>query len=234
MWSGVWGRLTRHECLASHMLGNPRPVSDILLTCSRALGVADQGLKPDLFLSEQEQEAARALIPESFRGRRLIGIHPGSAGNACNLPSEVYGELAAQLLRETGCALIITGTSAEEKLLDCWSGEILKSGRVWNSMGRLDLRQLACVIAEMSVYVCSSTGPLHIASAVGGATVSPFCPEPPLNATLWGNVGGGVARVIEPKACPRTRSGVACCNFRGQISAARLAEEVQQILATEV
>ncbi len=230
MWSGAWGRLTRHECLASRILEDPRPVSEILLSCSRALGVPDQGLKPDLFLSTDELRSARDLIPASLRDRRLIGIHPGAAGNACNLPSEVYRDLAALLLRETDCGLIVTGTRSEERLLALWPKEILDSDRVWISTGQLDVRQLAGVVKQMAVYVCSSTGPLHVASAVGTSTVSPFCPAAPLNATIWGNVGAA-SRVVEPENCPRLSGESTCCNFLGQISADRLLSEIKILLA---
>ncbi len=230
MWSGVWGRLTGHECLASRILEDPRPVSEILLACSRAMGVADQGLRPDLFLSSDELSSVRDRIPKSLGHRQLIGLHPGSAGNACNLPSEVYADLAALLLRETDCGLIVTGMKSEEKLLADWPKDILDSNRVWVSMGELDVRQLAGIVTEMAVYVCSSTGPLHVASAVGTATVSPFCPAAPLNAAIWGNVGGP-SRVIEPQNCPRLSRGPSCCNFLGQISADRLLREIKLLLA---
>ncbi len=233
MWAGVWGRLTGHECLPSHILDDPRPVSEILLSCSRALGATDQGLKPDIFLSESEVESFAELLPDALRGRRLIGIHPGSAGNACNLPSALYAEAATLLLAATDCGLILTGTQSEEKLLAVWPEELLRSDRVWVSMGKLDVRQLAGVVAKMAVYVCSSTGPLHVASAVGTATVSPFCPAVPINATLWGNVGAP-ARVVEPAICPRASGRITCCDFGGQISAERIALEVQQLLAAAV
>lgn len=232
MWSGVWGRLTGHECLASHILEQPRPVSEILLACSRAMGAPDQGLKPDLFLSSDELRFARDFIPEPLRNRRIVGIHPGSAGNACNLPSEVYGDLAALVLRETDCGLIVTGTRREEKLLGPWPKQILNSERVWVSLGQLDVRQLAAIVKTMTVYVCSSTGPLHLASAVGTATVSPFCPAPPLNATIWGNMGAA-SRVIEPKHCPRLSGESQCCNFLGQISADQLLSEIKILLAAD-
>ncbi|MBA3961641.1 MAG: glycosyltransferase family 9 protein [Chthoniobacterales bacterium] len=230
MWAGVWGRLTGHRCLASHMVDRPRPVSEILLACSRALGAADQGLKPDLFLTTEEQELARNLIPEKMRARRLLGIHPGSAGNACNLPTETYADLAALLLSNTDSGLIITGTENEIKLLQKWPSEILSSDRVWVTMGKLSLRELGSVIAEMSVYVCSSTGPLHVASAVGTPTVSPFCPAPSLNATLWGNLGAA-SRIVEPKNCPRMNGKNETCNFFGQITAAQLETQVLGLLA---
>ncbi len=229
MWGGLWGRITGHECLASHILDNPRPVSEILLECSRAMSLPDQGLKPDFHLAARERDQVWNLLPVSFRGRLIIGIHPGSAGNACNLPSRVYSDLGVLLLRETDCVLVITGTDSEEQLLSSWSKELLGSDRVWPSMGKLGLRELACVIAEMKVFVCSSTGPLHIASAVGTATVSPFCPSVPLNAAIWGNVGAP-ARVIEPQTCPRSDGTPTCCDFRGQISAEQLLGQVQELL----
>ncbi|MDQ3198589.1 MAG: glycosyltransferase family 9 protein [Verrucomicrobiota bacterium] len=231
MWAGAWGRLTGHECLPSHMLDNPRPVSEILLSCSRALGASDQGIKPDFFLGEEEVSSWRALLPAGLQGRPLIGIHPGSAGNACNLPSAIYGQVAEQLLRETDCGLLVTGTPNETNLLSSWPIPVLESERVWQTMGKLDLRQLAAAIAEMKVYVCSSTGPLHIASAVSTRTVSPFCPAVPLNAAIWGNVGAP-AIVLEPQTCPRRSGKTACCDFGGQISARQVATEVCSFLAT--
>ncbi len=229
MWSGIWGRLTLHQCLRSEILTDPRPFSQILLRCAEVLGVPGQGLKPDFFLSEMERTAARERIRRSLGERRLVGIHLGSAGNACNLPSSVYAELARQLLQETDHGIVLTGIAAETYLLKDWPNEILESNRVWNAVGELDLRELSALVAEMSVYVCSSTGPLHIASALGIATVSPFCPAVPLNAAIWGNVGAP-ARVVEPRTCPRLSGADTCCDFRGEISVAQLFGAVQEAI----
>ncbi|MEO8044794.1 MAG: glycosyltransferase family 9 protein [Spartobacteria bacterium] len=232
MWSGLWGRLTLHRCLRSEILTDPRPFSQILLHCAEAVGAPAQGIVPELFLSDAERTAARALIPPSLAGRTLIGIHPGSAGNACNLPSKIYAELAAQVLQETECGIVLTGVAAEASLLTDWPAEVLQSERIWNAVGKLDLRQLAAVIGQLNVYVCSSTGPLHIASALGIGTVSPFCPEVPLNAAIWGNVGA-LARVIEPANCPRRTGQDACCDFRGEISAGQLLTEIRDLLGAD-
>jgi ADP-heptose:LPS heptosyltransferase len=215
--------------LRSEILTHPRPFPEILLSCSRALGISDQGLKPDIFLSESERETALTLLPASFCSRTLIGVHPGSAGNACNLPSETYSELVTLILKNADCAVVLTGTVDEQELLSHWPRRIIGSDRVWISMGKLDLRQLACVISEMDLFVCSSTGPLHIASAVGTPTVSPFCPTVPLNATIWGNVGAA-ARVIEPAICPMKTGARHSCNFQGQITASQVFDAIVDTL----
>ena len=226
MWSGIWGRLTLHQCLRSEILTDPRPFSQILLRCAEAVGAPGQGLKPDLFLTAEERTALRERIPTSLASRPLIGIHPGSAGNACNLPSSVYAELASLILRQTNYGIVFTGTADEMGLLKDWPAEVLESDRVWNALGQLSLRELGCLVAEMAVYICSSTGPLHVASAVGTRTVSPFCPVVPLNAAIWGNVGAP-SLVIEPETCPRRSGSEACCDFRGQISASQLLAAIQ-------
>lgn len=231
MWSGIWGRLTLHQCLRSEIQSDPRPFAQILLRCAESVGAPSRGIKPDLFLSEAEQAETRHLVPATLTHRTLVGIHPGSAGNACNLPGKVYAELAAKILKETECGVVLTGTAAERILLADWPDEVLRSPRVWNTLGILDLRQLASLIAALKVFVCSSTGPLHIASALGIETVSPFCPSVPLNAAIWGNVGAR-ARVVEPALCPRRAGQEVCCDFGGQISAGQLLAEIKDLLAS--
>lgn len=232
MWGGFWGRLTRHECLRSDILKEPQPFSQILLRCADALGVTGQGLAPDFFLSNEERAAARDRMPPSFRDRDVIGIHPGSAGNACNLPASVYGEVAAALLAKTDNAIVVTGTEAERSLLADWPMDVLRSDRVWITMGQLGVRQLAATISQMRAYVCSSTGPLHLASAMTTATVSPFCPRAPLCAAIWGNTGGP-ACVMEPAICPRKVDPKApCCDFGGQIGADQILRGVLETSPT--
>jgi ADP-heptose:LPS heptosyltransferase len=231
MWSGIWGRVTGHKCLRSEMISNPRPFSEILLSCSRALGVPDQGLQPDIFLTNEERAATRRLWPVEFRHRKIVGIHPGCAGNTCNLPSNVYAGLAALILKETDYAIVLTGTTNEQNLLAQWPTEILRPERVWNSMGRVSVRQLACLISDMDVLIVTGTGPLHIASAVGTATVSPFCPFIPLSPAVWGNVGGA-SRTIEPATCPLRSGGGGCCDFLGQIPSEKLFHETVELISS--
>ena len=52
----------------------------------------------------------------------LVGIHPGSSGNACNLDSEEYSRIAAEILRKSDAVLLATGSASERKLLAAWPG----------------------------------------------------------------------------------------------------------------
>lgn len=226
----IWGRLTGHRCLrVRQAYEQGRHFSDIQLNLARALHIPTDGLKPDYFCHEDEirqaKEKITTVFPE-YRGEPIIGIHPGSMANTCNLPSSVYGELAAMILNRTDSRIIITGSAQEKKLLDSWPKEILSSPRVYNSMGVFDLRMLAAVISQMSNYVIGSTGPLHLASALGIRTTSPFCSLTPLTSSVWGNANGCGANIQPGKeGCLRWRTEAKAhqhCDFQGRLTAENL------------
>ncbi len=226
MWSGVWGRLTLHHCLSSRMIEEPRYFGEIVLDCARALGVSPQGNEPEIFLTAPEIAQARERLSQRFGARPVIGIHPGCAGNACNLPPAVYGQIAQSLLERTNCALVITGSQQERELVKAWPGELTGSPRVWNSMGEISLRQLAATIRHFAVYVCPSTGPLHLASAQTVPTVSPFCASPTLSPVVWGNQRAN-ATALTPTVefCQTQRQGGRRhCDFCGQLSVESLVQ----------
>lgn len=231
-WAGLWGRLTGHRCLRSNFRHQTDHVSRVILRCGEALGVAPDGLIPDLVVSPEAREWAQEECGRRFPGLRMVGIHPGCAGNTCNLPAAEYGRLAGMLIRHRDVALVATGSEAEKRLLNQWPGEVTTSPRFWNTMGEVDLLRLAALIERMSVLVVVGTGPLHMASAVRVPTVSPFCRFTPISARVWGNLGGsGVAVEPPPGYCEAVRRrDHDHCDFRGKVRAADLYREACRIL----
>jgi ADP-heptose:LPS heptosyltransferase len=232
MWSGVWGRLTLHHCLSSRILEEPRYFGDIVLDCARALDIAPQGSDPEIFLSATETSQTRAVLTQRFASRPVIGIHPGCAGNACNLPSQAYAQIAQALLEQSDCAVVITGSAKERALLNAWPEGVLASPRVWNSMGELPLRELAATIRHFSAYVCPSTGPLHLASALAVPTISPFCSLPTLSPAVWGNRRANAMTFTPPSGfCGKQRqTDRKHCDFCGQISVSSLVQAALRFL----
>jgi ADP-heptose:LPS heptosyltransferase len=227
---GVWGRLTGHRCLpVRRAFMSGRHYSDIQLDLARALGAPTDGIKLDYFFRPEEKAAARQKIPLLFpgwQGEPIIGIHPGWMGNTCNLPSAVYGKLAALILERTPARILVTGTEKEKALLSEWPRDVLTSPRLFNGMGAFDLRALAAMIAHLDNYVVVGTGPLHLAGAIGIRTTSPFCAVPPLGFPNWGNMNGrGGCVQPDPARCREWIAGAADhrhCDFRGEVTAEHL------------
>lgn len=228
--AGIWGRLTLHQCLTvSASFRKGRHYSDLQLDLARAMQVPADGLKPDYFCRAEEKRWAREKIAEMFPDVTegpIVGIHPGCLGNTCNLPSRTYADFAELILERTPARIIVTGTASEKKLFESWPKKLQESSRVWNSCGQLDLRRLAAVIARMDHYVIGSTGPLHLASALGVRTVSPFCAIPPLTSSVWGNITGTGTTVQPAASSCRAWTAQAKphqhCDFRGEVCAEHL------------
>jgi ADP-heptose:LPS heptosyltransferase len=52
--------------------------------------------------------------------------------------------------------------------------------------GKLDLKQLAALLKKSELIVANSTGPLHLAVAVGTEVVGLYCPDRACHPNRWG------------------------------------------------
>jgi ADP-heptose:LPS heptosyltransferase len=113
-----------------------------------------------------------------------ILIHPRSHGSAVEYPLERYADLIEQLHAD-GIAVGITGTEKERAAI----GEGLPWDRVTDFTGRLSLEQLMQLIAYSDGLVAASTGPLHIAAALGKPALGLFSPKRPIHPGRWQPLG---------------------------------------------
>lgn len=168
-----------------------------------ALGVPASSRLPHITLTTQDRDRAEAL----WRGwairsdERVAALHPGSGGSAREWPPASFAALGDRLT-EDGVRVIITGGPDERALVD----EVVKRMRTapLTLAGETRIKELAAVLDACDVCVANSTGPLHLAAAVGTPAVALFCPITPCSPTRWGPYGEG-HRVLQPDvpACPR-------------------------------
>ena len=106
----------------------------------------------------------------------------------------------AQRMAQAGEEVIFTGGEGEESLLE----KVQKMGRKNIHIlpaGGLTLREFAAVISQAKVMVSNSTGPLHMAVALGVPTLS-FYPNAPIQTSpkRWGPWGDSKTNgVLTPK-----------------------------------
>ena len=164
-------------------------------------------------------EAATRAVARRLRQWRvppddpLVLLHPGSGGSARNWPEECFTELAERLSRG-GVRVVVTGSADERDLVGRVAGSLPES--VIRIAGELDIKELAALLRATSLCVTNSTGPLHVAAAVGTPTVALFCPIKPCSPVRWGPFGGD-HDVLMPEVpdCPAGRRciGTACPHF---------------------
>lgn len=103
-----------------------------------------------------------------------------------------------------------------------------------NFINNPPLRKLILYISRFDVLVSSSTGPMHIASALKVPTVSMFCPLPACSPQLWGPLGNKHEIILPPESyckinCPGDPH---ICTFDGGIETDDVLKSILKILKT--
>lgn len=202
--SKLWSLLL-NKILFQRRSKNPGHEADFNTALLQPLGIAPEKAPCRITVTAAEISSAQQYLSERYAitpQDKLAILHPGSRGSAKNWPPARYAELAALLARANPkLKLLLTGAEQEIPLLR----EIAAaSGTNAAFTGeKLTLRQLIAVISRAQLLCTNSTGPLHLAVALGVPTVSFF---PPLKGCLpqrWGPYGQGhIVLMPEHQTCP--------------------------------
>ncbi|RMF59256.1 MAG: lipopolysaccharide heptosyltransferase family protein [Calditrichaeota bacterium] len=136
-------------------------------------------------IPSQLETQVKTKLNETGINKSYVVIHPGSGGSAPNLSIEQYISIARRLSQDLSLQLVFTGSQDEQVLVE----RILKEGklnRAVNLSGLLTLPELMVLLKDATLFVSSSTGPLHLANALNTPIVSFYCPSPPCSARRWG------------------------------------------------
>ena len=161
---------TVHESqLNLQFVGSGLTISDIDL---KFYIPTDAEIRVDQLLKEKN-------IPEQY-----IVIHSGSGGSARDWPLEKFSLLADKIYSDLKITVVLTGTSGEKIVVDrvvqnCISNPIRVDGE-------LNIKELGHLLKKSSVMIANSTGPLHLAVAVGTNIVGLYCPLKACHPDRWG------------------------------------------------
>jgi ADP-heptose:LPS heptosyltransferase len=133
----------------------------------------------------------RASLPSEVEGLldpsiTTVVLHPGSGGSGREWPLDRWHDLAWSLAGES-FQLLISGSETERLALEPWLATL--PPHAVDLMGRLDLAQLIALLARVDGIVAASTGPLHLAAALGRHALGLYPPTPPMHAGRWAPLG---------------------------------------------
>ncbi len=156
-------------------------------------------------LHEAELDFSSLLQKDKFN---LI-IHPKSKGHGREWGLENYLQLIKGLPPEE-FSVFITGLKEEEDLIRKEMPQLLAVQGLTNLMGKLSLQELNSFISQSDGLVASSTGVLHLASALGKYTVGLFPPIKPIHPGRWGPIGKNASYLVHDIECNSCRGGSPC------------------------
>ncbi|HSP65411.1 MAG TPA: glycosyltransferase family 9 protein [Candidatus Deferrimicrobium sp.] len=183
--SGIPRRIGCAGGLSDHLLSEALPCppggnrSQAWLGLAGALGLAGRpGSAEFLPPAEAGRTAEQLLLSRGVGdGRLLVAIAPGDGfadGGAAPWGPERFAHLANRLATRHGAGVILVGDPgdheiAESMLLDLAADTV-------DLCGELDLATTAAVIARCDLLISTDTPLLHLAAAVGTASVGLFGP----------------------------------------------------------
>lgn len=189
--------ITLMRGVSRHKYNPLRHESDYMLDLARRIKARYIWKKPEIFLTWEEKVKARDYLLKKGFGKDspIVCVHPGSGHSSPNWKPARYAELAA-LLAKAGVQVLVTGSGSEKEYESLFAGQDMQGVRT--AFGELSLIELAAVESQVDVFVSSSTGPMHMAAAVGTKTVSMFCPLTACSPKLWGPVGNTSSVILPP------------------------------------
>jgi len=180
-------------------------------------------LQPKVALPDGVGELLQARQPQQLN----VVLHPRSRGSAREWGLPHFGELA-RLLHAAGHRVFVTGTAAEGVELADWL-EQHASYLAADLTGQLTLPQFIVFIAATDGLVAGSTGPLHLAAALGRHALGLYPPIRPMHPGRWAPLGThAVYEVFDRPACNDCRTQPAGCTCIKAILPAQIAARVVQ------
>lgn len=136
------------------------------LEIAALVGAAPAGLEPRLEITPQDLAEAEAALPPG--DAPLVALHVGAGDGRRRWPPEKFAAVGDRLAR-SGARVVAVGAEVDRERVDalvsCMSEPCL------NLCGKLSLNGLAGLLSRCKLLVSNDSGPLHLAAAVGAATV---------------------------------------------------------------
>ncbi|MHB9010917.1 MAG: glycosyltransferase family 9 protein [Ignavibacteriaceae bacterium] len=159
-----------------------RHEADYCMDLARRIGIKSNDYAPKIYLSETEKnyvkETRFRLLGEN---KIIVGIHSSNGHSAPNLPVRTYLQLIKRLQNTNRFKIVVTDNIVPPEMQNLEGVEYPNDGS--------DLRNSILNFAALDILISSSTGPMHIAAALGIKTLSMFCPLPACSPKLWGPLG---------------------------------------------
>ncbi len=196
---------------STHFKQNQHMVENYL-DMARILGIdtkTDSLVKLETTAEEKMQVAKFLSAKKIKKSDFLIGICAGVAESARSRmwAEEKYAQVADELIKKYNAKIIFTGGVNEKEQIEKITSRMRYKKLAVNSAGELQLRSVFHLIELCRLFISNDTGPMHIASAQGVATIGLFGPNTPVLWAPFGRKNKSVYHKLECSPCIKNDEG---------------------------
>ncbi|HEX5419338.1 MAG TPA: lipopolysaccharide heptosyltransferase II [Gammaproteobacteria bacterium] len=132
---------------------------------------------------EATERAAELLAAAGIDAERpWLVVHPGASAPSRRYPAASFAAVIRMLAAEHGWQIVLTGTRSEASLVQAIRRQA--GVRCASLAGRLNVGELAALLARAPLLLSNNTGPVHVAAAVGTPVVDLYALTNPQH-TPW-------------------------------------------------
>ncbi len=139
-------------------------------------------------------------------GKMRVILHPKSKGSAREWGLANFSKLI-ELLNPEHYTVYISGTAQEGELV---KPLLEKHPQAMDLTGKLSLKQFIAFIDHCDALVAASTGPLHIAAALGKKAIGLFSPMRPIHPGRWMPIGPQAYPLVFNADCEQCKAKKHC------------------------
>jgi ADP-heptose:LPS heptosyltransferase len=140
-------------------------------------------------------DSIQKIITEKFNDRPFIILHPGSGGSSIDWPLMNFINLIKLLNQWRQYDVGVTGVEAEKEFL----APLYQAGvKFVDLVGTFDLNELAVFLRKTDLFISNSTGPLHLAVAMGTRVLGFYPNSPGVGPGRWGPIGYPASSYLTP------------------------------------
>lgn len=185
----------------------------------RTIGADTSERFPCVSVTEQGERYADFFFDHNVftRGDKIIAIHPGARQEYIRWRKDRFAAIANMIIERYSFKILLIGGKSEKRLIDDVYRQIIKKKFVGVATD-MALTQLVSVIKRCDLFIGNSTGPMHIAAAVGVPVVAIFgCIHPQDSYKRWGPWGKNHLVISKELNCvdchPSTCDSFDCLNL---------------------
>lgn len=151
------------------------------LTLVETLGCKAKVMDIGLDIDKTALNAVDAFLNENCLSK-FVMVHPGSGGSAFEWAADNFREVVKIISDINGVNVVVTGTASERSICKKISEGI---GNAVNAAGGFSILEFIALASKAELFISNSTGPLHLAAAVGTPIIGIYPNKIPMTPVRW-------------------------------------------------
>lgn len=176
-----WYSFLFNKKVYEHRRVSEKNEAEYNLTLLEMIGCREKVFDITLRVSEAALSSVNDFLSRNCLPRFVI-VHPGSGGSAFEWGSDNFREVVKNVANTFGLNVVITGGKSEIPLCKKISEGI---GNAINTAGRFSILEFIALVSKADLFISNSTGPLHVAAAVGTPVIGLYPNSKPMTPVRW-------------------------------------------------